>query len=47
MVNIHPDRADLAKYSVIPDVHDLEIVLDGDIRTNMIVRALLPLDYRH
>jgi hypothetical protein len=45
VVSVHHDKADLNKYSVVSQVHDIEIFLDADLRGSLCVRALLPLDY--
>ncbi|WP_224372686.1 hypothetical protein [Hyalangium versicolor] len=45
VVTIHHDRADLNKYSVTSPVHDAEIFLDADVRTELWVRAILPINF--
>jgi hypothetical protein len=42
MVRIHHDKADMNKYSVISHVQDAEIFLDEDVRTSLLVNAVMP-----
>jgi len=47
VVTVHTEKADLNKYSVVSPVHDVEIFLDADVRKELMVRAIMPLDYRN
>ena len=46
VVEIHHDRADLNKYSIVDPVHEVAIFLDADVRKQLMVRALMPIDHR-
>ncbi|KFE61037.1 hypothetical protein [Hyalangium minutum] len=47
VVTVHEDRADLNKYSVVSPVQDVEIYLDADLRKELTVRAIMPIDHRN
>jgi hypothetical protein len=45
VTTVHTERAEMNKYSVVSPVNDVEIFLDADIRKELTVRAIVPLDY--